>query len=57
VSAAPSRGDVEMGFYEKFFFSKDLEPYPVQEQAMERIFAGESVLVTVPTGTGKTLMA
>ena len=37
--------------------SHGLEPYPVQEQAFERIFAGESVLVTVPTGTGKTLMA
>jgi hypothetical protein len=49
--------DIQLDFYEKFFIAKDLEPYPVQEQAMERIFAGESVLVTVPTGTGKTLMA
>lgn len=49
--------DIELGFYEQFFFSRDLEPYPVQEQALEHIFAGRSVLVTVPTGTGKTLMA
>jgi len=49
--------EIELAFYEKFFFSKDLEPYPVQEEAFARIFAGESVLVTVPTGTGKTLMA
>lgn len=57
VLAAPSLADVEYQFYEKFFFSKGLEPYPVQEQAFERIFRGENVLVTVPTGTGKTLMA
>jgi hypothetical protein len=49
--------DIELAFYERFFFSCELEPYPVQEQAFERIFAGDSVMVTVPTGTGKTLMA
>src|SRR5207237_724023 len=53
----PSAADVEYAFYEKFFFSQDLEPYPVQERAFEHIFAGRSVLVTVPTGTGKTMMA
>src|SRR5262245_59772420 len=53
----PSRGEIEYGFYEKFFFARDLEPYPVPEKAFERIFAGDSVLVTVPTGTGKTLIA
>ena len=55
--AQPSLADIELQFYEKFFFSRDMEPYPVQEQAFTRIFAGESVLVTVPTGTGKTMMA
>lgn len=49
--------DAELAFYEKFFFSQDLEPYPVQEEAFGHIFAGRSVLVTVPTGTGKTMMA
>lgn len=49
--------DIELAFYERFFFSRDLEPYPVQEQAFGHVFAGDSVLVTVPTGTGKTLMA
>ncbi|MCS6914751.1 MAG: DEAD/DEAH box helicase [Myxococcales bacterium] len=53
----PSLADIELSFYEKFFFSRNIEPYPVQEEAFSRIFAGESVLVTVPTGTGKTLMA
>src|SRR5262249_17544182 len=54
---APTRAEIELAFYEKFFFSQDKEPYPVQEQDFDKIFAGESVLATVPTGTGKTLMA
>ena len=52
-----SDADLELAFYDKFFLSKGLEPYPVQEQAISHIFAGKSVLVTVPTGTGKTVMA
>src|SRR5207247_382462 len=52
-----SRADVELAFYERFLIAAGHEPYPVQEQAFEHIFAGQSVLVTVPTGTGKTLMA
>lgn len=55
--SAPSLADIELAFYERFFFSRDLEPYPVQEQAFEHIFRDHSVLVTVPTGTGKTMMA
>ncbi|HEX4419273.1 MAG TPA: DEAD/DEAH box helicase [Kofleriaceae bacterium] len=53
----PTDGELELSFYEKFLWSRGLEPYPVQEQALGHIFAGRSVLVTVPTGTGKTLMA
>ncbi len=49
--------EIELAFYEKFLFSKGIEPYPVQEQAFGHIFAGKSLMVTVPTGTGKTLMA
>src|SRR5215475_5767732 len=52
-----SDGDLELSFYDKFLWSRGLEPYPVQEQAIGHIFAGRSLLVTVPTGTGKTLMA
>jgi hypothetical protein len=52
-----SDAEVELEFYEKFFIERNLEPYPIQEEACGRIFRGESVLVTVPTGTGKTLMA
>src|SRR5688572_2495714 len=54
---SPADADLELAFYEKFLFSRGIEPYPVQEQAFTRIFAGDNVLVTVPTGTGKTLMA
>ncbi|MBI4510312.1 MAG: DEAD/DEAH box helicase [Deltaproteobacteria bacterium] len=53
----PNIADVEYAFYEKFVFSRNIEPYPIQEKAFSRIFSGDSVLVTVPTGTGKTLMA
>jgi hypothetical protein len=53
----PSRDDIELGFYETFLIAQGLEPYPVQERAFEHIFAGDGVLVAVPTGTGKTLMA
>src|SRR5258705_5686330 len=53
----PSTADIELGFYEKFFFSQDKEPYKVQEEAFARIFADETVLVTVPTGPGKPLVA
>lgn len=49
--------ELELKFYEQFLWGKGLEPYPVQEQAITQIFKGNSVLVTVPTGTGKTLMA
>jgi hypothetical protein len=53
----PSASDLEIAFYERFLWSKGLEPYPVQEAAITQIVAGKSVLVTVPTGTGKTVMA
>ncbi len=55
--AAPSAADLELAFVDRFFWSQGKEPYPVQEQAVSAIIAGKSVLVTVPTGTGKTLMA
>ncbi len=55
--APPSAADLELAFVDKFFWSKGLEPYAVQEQAFSTIIGGQSVLVTVPTGTGKTMMA
>jgi hypothetical protein len=55
--APPSAADLELAFYERFLWGKGLEPYKVQEQAIAPIVAGKSVMVTVPTGTGKTLMA
>ncbi len=56
-SGKMSPDEIELAFYEKFFFSKDMEPYPVQEEAFNHIFAEHNVLITVPTGTGKTMMA
>lgn len=52
----PTDADIELQFYEKFFFGPEIEPYPVQETAISHIFAGGDVMVTVPTGTGKTLI-
>lgn len=52
-----TNAELELSFYEKFLLGRGIEPYPVQEQAITKIFAGKSLLVTVPTGTGKTLMA
>ena len=57
TTSAPSAADLELAFVEKFFWAHGLEPYPVQEQAITAIVAGQSVLVCVPTGTGKTMMA
>src|SRR5262249_51714405 len=54
---AMTDAELELSFYEKFLLGRGIEPYPVQELAIGHIFAGRSVLVTVPTGTGKTLMA
>jgi len=53
----PGHAEIELEFYEKFFINKDIEPYPVQEEAFEHIFKGRNALITVPTGTGKTLIA
>ncbi|HEY5921297.1 MAG TPA: DEAD/DEAH box helicase [Kofleriaceae bacterium] len=52
-----TNAELELSFYEKFLLGRGIEPYPVQEQAISLIFGGKSLLVTVPTGTGKTLMA
>ncbi len=52
-----SADEIELRFYEQFFFGRDLEPYPVQEEAFGPIFQGDNVLITVPTGTGKTMIA
>ena len=47
--------EIELNFT-KFFIARDIEPYPVQEEALNHIFNDANILVTVPTGTGKTLI-
>ncbi len=42
---------------ESFFASIDFEPDPFQVEAAEAIAEGRSVVVTAPTGSGKTLIA
>lgn len=50
----PSRDDILLGYLDQLPY----EPYPVQEEALMAYFASdEGVLVTAPTGTGKTLIA
>ena len=57
MAAVPTAGELELAFVEQFFWAHGREPYPAQERAINAIIAGQSVLVTVPTGTGKTMMA
>ncbi len=52
-----SATELELAFVDRFLWSKGLEAYPVQERAIAEIIGGKSVLVSVPTGTGKTIMA
>jgi superfamily II DNA/RNA helicase len=52
--ANTSRDDLALSYLEELPF----EPYPVQEEAILAWFSSEQgVLVTAPTGTGKTLVA
>ena len=57
MTTEKSDSDLELEFYETFFFGRGLDPYPVQEQAFSQLFKGNDLLVTVPTGTGKTMIA
>ena len=50
----PSRDEIALEFLDQIPY----EPYPVQEQAILAWFDTEQgVLVSAPTGTGKTLIA
>ena len=37
--------------------SRGIEPYPAQEEAILELFAGNNVVLTTPTGSGKSLVA
>lgn len=50
----------DLGMPESFlsmFDGKDLELYPHQQEAISRFRSGESVIVSVPTASGKSLIA
>ena len=38
-------------------FERDIEPYPAQEEALLELLAGNNVILTTPTGSGKSLVA
>lgn len=40
-----------------YIASKDLEPYPAQEEAILSLFEGKNVILNTPTGSGKSLVA
>ena len=42
---------------ERFFARRGWEPFPFQREAWEGYLAGQSGLITVPTGAGKTYAA
>ena len=46
----PTDGELELSFYDKFLWSRGLEPYPVQEQAIGHIFAGPPYGIGIFTG-------
>ncbi len=44
------------GFLE-YLLESGIEPYPAQEEAFLELFAGKHVILTTPTGSGKSLVA
>lgn len=53
--AAASADDVLTGF-EEYCAGMGIEPYPHQEEAALALAAGDHVIVTTPTGSGKSLI-
>ena len=56
----PSRADLQLAFYDRFFLAHGLEPYPVQEAAFERIkpvAAAFARAVTLLGGSGAGQLA
>ena len=56
-AARDSTAGVGEGFRERFERELDFSPDDFQRRSMDAIDRGESVLVSAPTGSGKTLVA
>src|SRR5438552_2686034 len=56
VTAAPS-ADTLLDEFLAFVAKKGLTLYPAQEEAILEIFAGRNVILSTPTGSGKSLVA
>ncbi len=56
-AARDATGSAEEGFRERFEQALDFSLDPFQRRSMDAIDRGESVLVSAPTGSGKTLVA
>jgi superfamily II RNA helicase len=54
--ATPDSGEVLDGFLD-WVAAQGLEPYPEQEEAILELFAGRHVVLSTPTGSGKSLVA
>ena len=49
--------DVWLDEFLDLVISRGIEPYPAQEEAILELFAGNNVVLTTPTGSGKSLVA
>ncbi|MDD9950350.1 MAG: DUF3516 domain-containing protein, partial [Zetaproteobacteria bacterium] len=49
--------DVALDFFMEYVTRQGLDLYPAQEEAILQLFSGENVVLTTPTGSGKSLVA
>jgi superfamily II RNA helicase len=59
LAAAPSPWDEDAAFdgFEQFWTARGLSLYPAQQEALLEIVSGANLILSTPTGTGKSLVA